>query len=293
MMPALPEIHVGSPMWCEALALHPLYSECPSTLNYLLSYEAMGAGTLVVREVSRDGSVPDLVVENNGSSSVLFLEGTELQGAKQDRMLFQSVLVGANSRIHVPVVCIEHGRWHGISRYFTPGDSMCPPSMRRHLKGDGRRPNQHDVWNAIRLTHLALGVYSDTEKMSAAITKHWRKIAEIDDQLAYPASACGVAVALDGKTVAIDMFDKPATLERLRHRLVQGLALDVLGNRSQAGATDGADVLSQLRCLRYLNWQPVRSWGLGENYVADGFGMLANALFMNETAIHISVAMAV
>lgn len=129
MMPALPEIHVGSPMWCEALALHPLYSECPSTLNYLLSYEAMGAGTLVVREVSRDGSVPDLVVENNGSSSVLFLEGTELQGAKQDRMLFQSVLVGANSRIHVPVVCIEHGRWHGISRYFTPGDSIAPRAM--------------------------------------------------------------------------------------------------------------------------------------------------------------------
>jgi len=55
------------------------------------------------------GSVPDLLVDNRGDVRVLFLEGEELIGAKQNRILNTSVLVPAHSKIKIPVSCVEPG----------------------------------------------------------------------------------------------------------------------------------------------------------------------------------------
>ena len=42
---------------------------------------------MTVEEVSEGGSVPNLFVENKGDIRVLFLEGEQLIGAKQNRVL--------------------------------------------------------------------------------------------------------------------------------------------------------------------------------------------------------------
>ena len=52
----------------------------------------------MVEEVSEGGSVPNLLVTNAGDARVLFLEGEELRGTKQNRVLNTSVLVAAHSK---------------------------------------------------------------------------------------------------------------------------------------------------------------------------------------------------
>ena len=96
MNPSFPEVRVGEPMHCGALTVFPLYPErCLFSLEYLLASEAMAAGTVTVREVSEEGSVCELAVENAGDRPVLFLEGEELTGAKQNRAVSSSVVVAA------------------------------------------------------------------------------------------------------------------------------------------------------------------------------------------------------
>jgi len=67
----------------------------------------------------------------------LFVEGEEVRGGKQNRILASSVLVAGRNRTRIPVACTEPGRWDYDSRHFTVG-SCCPPSLRRLLK-DGRQ----------------------------------------------------------------------------------------------------------------------------------------------------------
>jgi hypothetical protein len=74
-MPTLPEIQVGEPIRHEALAVFPLFSSSESGVEYLLSDEAITAGSVNVEEVGADGSVQNLLVTNHGDSKVLFLEG--------------------------------------------------------------------------------------------------------------------------------------------------------------------------------------------------------------------------
>ena len=50
------------------------------------------------------------------------------------------------------------------------------------------------------------------------------------DALPYPEDTCGVIVAIDGKFVAADIFDRSDTLERIWPRLVTGYAMDASGS---------------------------------------------------------------
>lgn len=63
-MPTLAEIQVGNPIGHEALTVFPLVTGGGSDVDYLLSDEAIAAGTLTVEKVGEAGSVPTLLVDN-------------------------------------------------------------------------------------------------------------------------------------------------------------------------------------------------------------------------------------
>jgi hypothetical protein len=107
----LPEIRIGQPVNHGALNVFPLFCEENHPVEYVLSDEGIEAGTVTVAEVTEQGRVPNLTVENKGDKRALFLEGEELRGAKQNRILNTSVLVSAQAKLTLPVSCVEHGRW--------------------------------------------------------------------------------------------------------------------------------------------------------------------------------------
>src|SRR5262245_6457649 len=98
MSVAFPEVRVGEPVCYESLSVFPLFANSESSVEYLLADEAIKEQLVTVEEVSEAGSVPELLVDNRGDTRVLFIEGEELVGAKQNRILNTSILVAAHSR---------------------------------------------------------------------------------------------------------------------------------------------------------------------------------------------------
>jgi hypothetical protein len=295
---SVPEVRVGEPMRCEGLAVFPLYSELPpSRAEYVLAHEAVAAGTAIVREVSPAGSVAELLVENHGDLPCLILEGTELRGSKQTRVLNATVLVGSGSRVRIPVSCVERGRWRDDSPRSGPG-SHCPPTLRGLLKGSahGRRLGlgscQVAVWAEIRRRHRALGVTSATEDLSAAIETHRERVEEVKQRLPYLSTADGVAVALGGRLAMIDILDKPETLAKVWNRVTEGFALDAIESHDTGREATEREVLGALRHARRIDWHPVEPVGLGEEFRACDDGMIASALFLDEVLLHASVSLA-
>src|SRR5262249_57967054 len=91
-------------------------------------------------------------------SLVLFLEGEELRGAKQNRVLNASLLAAAKTRTPIPVSCVEHGRWRYASRSFGHGGSHSSSKLRHVLKksvsesakaGRGHGSDQGEVWKEV------------------------------------------------------------------------------------------------------------------------------------------------
>src|SRR3982750_1835211 len=90
-----------------------------SAAGYILLDEAIQSGAVGITEVSGQGRVPELRVVNRGRAPVLIVDGEELVGAKQNRIVNLTILVAATSELTIPVSCVEAGRWRARSRTFT------------------------------------------------------------------------------------------------------------------------------------------------------------------------------
>jgi hypothetical protein len=89
----------------------PVVSGYDDGLGYITLGEALGVGSIEIREVSEGGSVPELRVDNRAVMVVLILGGGELVGAKQNRIVNTTNLVAAGVEIVIQVSCVEQGRW--------------------------------------------------------------------------------------------------------------------------------------------------------------------------------------
>ena len=84
-----------------------------------------------VTEVSDGGRVPELQVVNDSPRYVLIVDGEELVGAKQNRIVNLTILVPPKTSLTIPVSCVEAGRWREVSREFTPAPHAYHSSGRR------------------------------------------------------------------------------------------------------------------------------------------------------------------
>ena len=100
------------------LAVVPLIDRMAKPSGWLTLDAALAGGEVEVTEVSESGSVPELCLLNRSSFPIFLLDGEELVGAKQNRILNLSILVPAASNFEVPVSCVEQGRWSWRSRGF-------------------------------------------------------------------------------------------------------------------------------------------------------------------------------
>lgn len=303
MSVVLPTLRVGDPLRHEALSVFPLFSEASGGVDYRLSDAALADESLLVEEISEGGSVPDLLVENKGDVRVLFLEGEELVGAKQNRILNTSVLVAAHTKIKIPVSCVEQGRWGYKSRYFGSSGSHSPSKLRRALKASvsrsvkekrGHTSDQGEVWKEVASLHASHGVESASAAMSDAFDTYEDRIGAYRENLKYVDGASGVAVAIGDRVVAVDLFDKPATCQKVWDRLLSGVVFDAL----EAGQTDKvasvADVEQLVSAAGDLPWEESEAVGEGEEYRAESKrGDHASALAFEETVVHGSVVAAV
>jgi hypothetical protein len=297
MSALFPDVRVGEPIRFEGLSMFPLYAAPHPAVGYILSHEAMDQGTVIVTEASDAGSVSEVVVENSGDHPVLFLEGAELRGAKQNRAINTTLLVGAKSRTNIPVYCVERRRWSESCVRFRPG-SHSPPSMRRVFKEGwvfgrklGSRPDQNSVWAEVRRKHGTLNVSSETEDMSASIEAHREKVERMQELCVYPAPANGIALAFGGTLICIDLLDKGSSLEKIWSRFQEGLLIDLLESHRPEREISGVEISSRLDQMLHLPWQQVEPVGLGEQYRAFDNTMLAAALVLDGTMIHGSALM--
>lgn len=293
-MVAVPSVRVGAPVTHDKLSVFPLYLEAPAKPNYRLSEEALADGTALVEEITENGSVPNLAVNNTGETLVLFVEGQELRGAKQNRVLNTSVLIAAKTKTVLPVSCVEQGRWRYTSKNFTSSDYHCSSKMRRVLKksvndstmsGGGHTSDQGAVWHEVSRQMTSLGSTSATMAMSDTVTSHKPAIDRHVAEVAYAEGAAGLAVVVGGKIVSVDLFDAPETCRKVWPRVVSGMAMDAMEEQSSSAVTP-AEVEAALASLTTEPWQEVKAAGTGEEQRSESAKWHGSVLTLNGNLVH-------
>jgi hypothetical protein len=299
MAVAFPQVRIGEPVRFKTLSVFPLFTEPNGSVEYVLADEAIRDQLLTVQEVSEGGSVPELLVENKSEFRVLFIEGEELVGAKQNRILNTSILVAPKSRTKVPVSCVEQGRWDYKSQFFGPSGSLSPSTVRYAVKKSvssslqdfgTRTSDQGQVWLEVGAMHATCSVESPTHAMSDAFDAYKEQVTEFREKLKYVDGATGMAVVIGDKVVGCDLFDKPSTCRKVWDRLLSGLVFDALAAREAAQPANRANVDQLLETTSHAAWQPTEPIGEGDEYRAElSHGEQASALTFHDALVHGSV----
>ena len=266
--------------------------------DYLLASEAMDAGVLTVTEVNESGTVPELLAVNDSNRLVLLIDGEELQGAKQNRILNTSVLLPPKSKTRIPVSCVEEGRWSHVSPTFKAGN-YAPSSLRQRKSHDvqfslrtrGRaESDQGAVWDSVAEHIDACEAAAPTRAISDAMATLGEVLERYHEALPYPSGACGVVAAVCGRFVAMDAFDSPSTLDAIWGRLVASYAMDAEAAKDQAGkifTVKAAEVL--LEHVADQQCQAFDAVGLGRDLRFEAEDVLGQALCVENHMLHLSV----
>ena len=295
LRPFVETLKVGDPTGHANLTLVPLRGGRLERLEYLLAADAIGAGTLEITEINESGSVPELLATNQAGTMVLLLDGEELVGAKQNRILNTSVLLPAKSKTKIPVSCVEQGRWRHVSMQFRSG-SYSPAGLRARKSRDVSRSlmsvgqamsDQGAVWDDVAERSACLQSPSPTMAMHDVVDQNQDSLNAYVEALRYPADACGVIAAIDGRFVAIDLFDKARTMEQVWPRLVTAYAMDAISRRHADGKSAGRSKPFTAKgagaLLEHLGQVPCvacPSVGLGEDWRFEAPDILGQALIV-------------
>jgi hypothetical protein len=296
MSAIFPSVHVGEPIRHQQLSIFPLFADAPAPVEYVLGADAINDGSVLVEEISEAGSVPTLSVTNKANRLVLFLEGEQLIGAKQNRILNTSILVAANSKTTIPVSCVEQGRWRFKSKQFGSSGTHSPSKLRYALKmsvsesvqkGQGHRSDQGRVWAEVTEHQKAHGVASESSAMEDTFESYRGQLDELQKRFTYVEGACGVAVALGKEIVCLDLFDKPSTCGKVWDRLLSGALLESFSPSTDENQTGVADVESFIAELGTAPWESATSVGEGQEFrSATEQGTQASALCFSERVVH-------
>ena len=264
--------------------------------EYLTLGEAMDQQVLSITEVSEGGHVPELKVVNRGAKPVLLMDGEELKGAKQNRVINTTILIPEKSERVIPVSCTEQGRWHSESRQFQDSGVVMSRSIRAEknrsvyhsiIEEGTFRSDQGRVWANINNLSYEVGVRSRTSAMRDVYREKEGDLDKLVEGFTCAEGQKGIIAFIHGEVVGLEVISSLRVFAILFPKILRSYAMEALtvrgDKRKVASAAKGRafiEILGECKVSQHP------SVGYGEDVRFHANGVDGSALFYQNTIIH-------
>jgi hypothetical protein len=289
-------LEVGEPISAANLTMYPLLAGEDTAPPYATLDEALAAGFVRVTEVSESGRVPELTVVNEGPMPVLVLDGEELVGAKQNRIVNLTILVPPHTRLPLPVSCVEAGRWAERSRafaaagrtHYASGRAMKMEHLSCALRTSGeRRTDQGAIWADIDAKAERMKKHSATHAAAAMYEQSRVELDEFQSKLEAVPRQVGAVFAIDGVIAGLELFDCTATWRKSMRKIVESYGLDALDRRDGHPGHAPHDPARFLGSVGKADIETFQAVGLGEDLRLRAPHVSGAALAVDEQLVHL------
>ena len=296
----LEKLKVGRKQSYKNLALYPLLSTYNLTMEYLMLDEALNENLIEIVEKDSDGSVPELRVMNESPRIILILDGEELVGAKQNRIVNTTILLKGNSTTVIPVSCVEHGRWSYDTPQFHSKERMMPSNLRAmkaeqvnySIKSSGEfRSDQGAIWDGIAEKSSRMEAPSPTGAMAAMYDKERPAIEEYVETFSLIDSQIGAIFMINGKVAGLDAFGKPGTFSEVFKKLLESYALDAIDwhDPDKEHKALKSEVTKFRKATLAADAEGRPSVGLGTDFRLESKKVTGFALAFDNKVLHVSI----
>ena len=177
-----------------------------------------------------------LLVENLSIKPLLILNGEIFDGAMQDRVANETVLIPSKSSVEINVSCVEQGRWAYKTKAFSRGKNM----FNYHSKGvkdqynnslKHNRPSgsvQSNVWSSISDKQRRMGVFSRTGSINDTYEKYEESLNHLREEIIEQDNQIGLLVMIPGKYIGIDLFTNGDIFNKYKERLYNSHLIELI-----------------------------------------------------------------
>jgi hypothetical protein len=150
--------------------------------------------------------------------------------------------------------------------------------------------DQGAVWDEVAFCVASNAASSETMAMHDVVEQKKDALSGYTEALKYPSEAYGVIAAIEGRFVALDVFDRPAVLEQVWPRLIAGYTLDAMarqGGAVSSGIFSAKGAAALLEHLAEVPCRPSPTVGLGEDWRFEAEDVLGQALVAEGQCVHL------
>ncbi|MFY9113349.1 MAG: DUF6569 family protein [Desulfomonilia bacterium] len=293
------DIEPGDVQQYRNVTVFPLFCGFKPPVKHLVLREAMERGLISIGEVSEGGSVPQLRVTSTADAPVLILDGEELAGAKQNRVLNTTVLLRKRSVTIIPVSCTEQGRWSYESETFTESGVIMSPRV-REIKNRSVQESlhaarefhsdQYAVWEGIREQANDASVSSPTGAMRDVHENLREDISDYGGHFPLVLGQQGILVAIGKEVVGMDVVTYPHAYALLHSKLVKSYMLDAvtLSNGKERRTSGKAQAQDFIDSIAGCETTKYKSVGHGWDVRFQGKNIHGSVLAYRSGAVHLA-----
>lgn len=269
------------------------------SFGYIGSDHAINEKYVIVKEINNEGSVNNLIVENNSPHFVFFMDGDVLVGAKQNRVLNTSVLIAPNSKTKITVSCIEQGRWKNKSATFSNSEYSVPARLRKSknirvkdsLKSTkSYYANQSEVWSEINSYEKDYKFYSNTMDLNELMKSNENNFKNFIDDFHVDNKANGIAMFNKDKLLNIEVFNKTDIYKVYFKKMLHSTAMELfnLDNPESKMQKDDAEdlLIHELNKLEKYHSIDFPGLGVGTEKRYDTYEFSCHLLSFEGKLIH-------
>jgi hypothetical protein len=230
-------------------------------------------------------------------SKVLLVDGDELVGAKQNRIINLTILVPAHTKIEIPVSCVEAGRWSRNSDEFSSARRAMYSRARAakteqvtvNMQHSGERhSDQSEVWGNIAACSADLDVASPTGSMSDIYEGYEQRLDRYREAFKARDGQVGALFALHGKAQGLEIFDSSETFSHYLERLVSSYALGSLADKGNDKEATLPEAEKFMEGVKNAGAEQFEALGEGDDLRLSGESLAGGALVAEDRVVHLA-----
>lgn len=193
----------------------------------------------------------------------------------------------------IPVFCLEEKRFAGFSSRFMPTFTLAPQAVRRAMLGPLTQDTQERVWQAVLEELRQAGTPSRTRALAAIYEPPafraavQEAITDLSRQPVWNDHTVGLAAAVNGRLLALDVYVNPDLFRRMAPRLIAAHAVEAI-RATPAPPPPTSAVYALLKALASARRELQPALALGQDYVLRSPTVVGEALIYQGTLIHAS-----
>ena len=272
----------------------PIKSDFFGKKDFLTLKKGYEMNLVEIKELEHS-TVNTVSCKNDSVTPLILIDGDEITGAMQNRIINDTLLIPAKSTINIPVSCTEHGRWHtkgegAESRTFKPSLYSANHSTRSRKSRASyeERDYQGEVWDSISEFESRSNFKSMTSALNDSYENLKDKQNDYLSKFHIEDGQNGVIFIVNEEVKGLELFYNHSIYKQYHEKLCRSYIIEAIVEKKSVDNIDRLELMKVLENISQSEFKSKKSIGLGDNLkFSNDFGS-GSGLVWEDELIHMT-----